>query len=260
MIQSFYTAANGLHSQQLNIDVISDNVANIYTTGYKQSRMDFKEALYTRMRNPVENGDNMNLKLGTGVIPMQANRIFHQGVAQTTDRALDFMVEGRGFFTVQGYDDEGNEIPLYTRDGAFYLTSESMLVDSAGRFILSADGETITVEGEPSKMEVTPEGFLSFTDENGNMIDTEIQLGIVDFINPNGLIVTGDNLFAQSDNSGEPEQMETPNIVSGALEGSNVDYAQETTRLIRAQRAYQFASRALSTADQMAGLANSIRQ
>lgn len=260
MIQSFYSAANGLHSQQLNIDVISDNVANVNTTGYKQSRLDFKDALYTRMRNPVDNADYMNLKLGTGVIPMQANRIFQQGVVQTTDRPLDFMLEGRGFFTVQDYDDEGNEVPRYTRDGAFYLTSESMLVDSAGRYILNADGETITVEGDPSKMEVSPEGFLSFTDENGDIIDTEIQLGIVDFINPNGLVVTGDNLFAQSDNSGEPEQMETLKVVSGALEGSNVDLALETTRLIRAQRAYQFAARALSVADQMAGLANTIRQ
>lgn len=260
MIQSFYTAANGLHSQQLSIDVISDNVANVNSTGYKQSRLDFKDALYTRMRNPVDNGDYMNLKLGTGVVPLQSNRNYQQGAALTTDRALDFMIEGRGFFTVQGYDDVGDETPLYTRDGTFYLDSEFQLVDSEGRYVLSSDGEAITIEGEASKLEVSPEGFLLFTDEYGETTASDIQLGIVDFINPNGLSAVGDNLYAQTENSGEPEAMESPIVVTGALESSNVDLAEQMTKLIRAQRAYQLASRALTTADQMAGLANSIRR
>jgi len=259
MIQSFYSAASGLNAQQKNIDVMANNVANINTTGYKQQRLDFKDALNVRMRNPVENGDHMNLQLGTGAIPLQVNRIFHQGVALDTGRALDFMIEGRGFFTIRGYDAEGDEIELYTRDGTFYVDAEGQLTDSAGRFVLDTNGDIIVIE-DPARTQVTQEGMFLFPDEEGNLVESDIRLRIVDFMNPVGLIVTGDNLFMESENSGDVEEMEIPNVVSGYLEGSNVDYALETTRLIRAQRAYQFASRALSVADQMAGLANSIRQ
>jgi flagellar basal-body rod protein FlgG len=260
MIQSFYTASNGLHSQQINIDTIAFNVANVGTTGYKYQRVDFKEALYTRMRNPVDNGDHMNLQLGTGALPLQINRIFMQGVVIETDRPLDFMIQGRGFFTVRDFDEEGYEIPIYTRDGAFYLTPDAELVDSAGRFVLDSNGDIITIQGAPSQMTVDPEGRLRFMDEFGELIDSDIRFGIVDFINPNGLLAVGDNLFVPTENSGEAEEMESPHIVSRALEGSNVDLGLETTRLIRAQRAYQLASRALNVADQMAGLANTIRQ
>jgi len=260
MIQSFYTASSGLHSQQINIDVIGANVANVGTTGYKYQRLDFKEALYTRMRNPVDNGDHMNLQLGTGALPLQINRIFMQGAAVTTDRPLDFMIQGRGFFTIQGFDEEGYEMPLYTRDGTFYLTPDAQLVDSAGRYVLDENGGIITIEGDPSRMRVDTDGRLYFEDIYGDVIESEIRLGIADFINPNGLLAVGENAYMQTENSGEAEAMEEPHVISGALEGSNVDLALETTRLIRAQRAYQFASRALGVADQMAGLANSIRQ
>jgi len=183
-----------------------------------------------------------------------------QGAALTTDRPLDFLLEGRGFFTVLGFDEEGNEMPLYTRDGAFYLTPDAELVDSAGRYILDSDGEIIVIEGNPSLMRVDSEGRFHFANEEGELTESDISLGIFDFINPSGLLAVGNNLFMESENSGEAELMDTPHVMSGALEGSNVDLALETTKLIRAQRAYQFASRALGVADQMAGLANSIRQ
>jgi flagellar basal-body rod protein FlgG len=265
MIQSFYTASNGLHSQQINIDTIAANVSNVGTTGYKYQRLDFKDALYTRMRNPVDNGEHMNLQLGTGALPLQVNRIFMQGAAISTDRPLDFMIQGRGFFTVRGFDEEGYEIPLYTRDGAFYLTPDpdrvdgaGWLVDGAGRFVLDDNGDIILIHGNPSEMTVGTDGRLYFEDEYGEPM--EVRLGIVDFINPGGLLTMGENVYMETENSGEAEEMEDPHIINGALEASNVDLALETTRLIRAQRAYQFASRALNVADQMAGLANSIRQ
>jgi flagellar basal-body rod protein FlgG len=260
MIQSFYTAASGLHSQQLNIDTIANNVANVATTGYKYQRLDFKDALYTRMRNPVDNGEHMNLQLGTGALPLQINRIFMQGIALDTGRPLDFMIQGRGFFTVQGFDEEGDVFPLYTRDGKFFLTPEAELVDAAGRFVLDSNGEMIIIEGNPARMTVSEDGFFAFEDEYGDIIPTDIRLGIFDFINPNGLLAVGDNLFMETENSGEAEEMEIPHVRNSTLEGSNVDLGHETTRLIRAQRAYQFASRALSVADQMAGIANTIRQ
>lgn len=244
-----------MRSQQYNIDVIADNVANVSTTGYKRARADFKDALYNRMRNPVDNGLEMNLQHGTGSIPLQTNRIFFQGITQETGRALDFMIEGRGFFTIQG--DDGT--PLYSRDGTFYLDAEGSLVDAQGRFVLDGDGNQITFTTSPETMTVSPEGYLMFTGENGENIDSGIRLGIVDFLNPAGLLSMGSNYFTETDNSGAAEPMDTPNVINGALEGSNVDYALEATRLMRAQRAYQLASRAITTADQMAGLANSIR-
>lgn len=256
MIQSFYSGANALSSQRLNIDVIADNVANIGTMGYKRARADFKDALYNRMKNPVENGPHMNLQHGAGSIPLQINRAFLQGATLTTERALDFVIEGRGFFTARGIDGE----TLYTRDGAFYIDNEMALVDAAGRYILDIYGDEITVLGNPEGMDIYSDGRIVFYDEDGD-VSGEYYLGIVDFINPAGLLSMGDNYFTESENSGFAETVENPSgIRNYALESSNVDLAMEVTRMIRAQRAYQFASRAISVADQMAGIANSIRQ
>ncbi len=268
MIQSFYTGANGLRSQQLNIDVISNNVANIGTTGFKHVRADFKEALYNRMRNPVDNTPKMNLQHGTGVVPMQTNRIFQQGIAMPSDNPLDMMIEGDGFFTIEGVENtEGERVNTYTREGAFFVSvpeegeeGGGYLVNSEGRFVLDSEGERIQILGDASNLKVDPDGSLIYTSASGEDLDSGIKLGIATFVNPTGLRMTGSNLFMETENSGTAEAMENPKVTNYALEGSNVNYSLEATRLIRAQRAYQFASRVITTADQMAGLANSIRQ
>ncbi|MCL2083865.1 MAG: flagellar hook-basal body protein [Oscillospiraceae bacterium] len=259
MVQSFFTGANGLRSQQLSIDVIANNVANIDTFGFKQSRADFKDALYGRMVNPVDNGRHMNLQHGAGVVPMQSNRIFHQGAVIATDRSLDFMIEGDGFFWAEDLDGE----PLYTRSGAFGLSEEddlAFLVTSDGHYVLDENGDRITIAGDLDLLSTAPDGSLFTLGDDGEYEWTGVRLGVFTFINPAGLEAAGGNFFRESENSGPAEPALAPRVVNRALEGSNVDYAQEISRLIRAQRAFQLASRCVNTADQMAGLANSIRQ
>ncbi|GHV35533.1 flagellar basal body rod protein FlgG [Clostridia bacterium] len=266
MIQAFHTAASGLSGQQKNIDIIANNVANINTFGFKQSRLDFQDMMYNRMVNQVDNGEHMNLQHGTGVRPLQMNTLFLQGNAVTTERALDFMLQGNGFFNIEGDDGE----TLYTRDGTFKISVETdanYLVTSDGKYVLDADGERIQLTGDYTRMNLSPDGYIRFEDEEGNLSEANtLRLGISDFINPAGLSDAGNNRFRATENSGDPEQMDAdgtfgaPNVKNFALEGSNVDYGREATRLIRAQRAYQLASRAVTTADQMMGLANSIRQ
>ncbi|GHV09217.1 flagellar basal body rod protein FlgG [Clostridia bacterium] len=258
MIQSFFTGASGLRSHQRNIDVIANNVANVNTHGYKQSRLDFQDNLYNHMVNQVDNKEHMNLQHGTGVRPLQNNTLFYQGATVTSDRALDFLIQGNGFFCVEAPDGETQ----YTRDGEFKISVETdanYLVTADGKYILDEDGNRIEITGQVARLSLSPDGYLTFEDEDGNNLEP-IRLGIVDFINPTGLQDAGNNRFIATENSGDPEQMERPDVRNYALEGSNVDLARETTRLIRAQRAFQFASRAVNTADQMAGLANTIRQ
>ena len=263
MVQAFFTGANGLRAQQYNIDVIANNVANIDTFGYKQSRLDFKDALYNRMINPVDNGAHQNLQHGTGVLALQNNRIFHQGAAITTGRTLDFMLEGDGFFVVEDYDGD----LLFTRGGSFDLSVEpdgAYLVTPDGRYVLDqnyerivftdANGGPLMITDNPGLLDVAPDGSI-YVDG----ADTGVKMGVAAFINPVGLEVAGDNFFRVSENSGEPEELFGANVVHRTLEASNVDYANEMTRLIRAQRAYQMASRCINTADQMAGLANTVR-
>ena len=267
MIQALYTAASGMVGQQKNIDVIANNVSNINTDGFKMSRLDFQDCLYRRMLSPVDNSPQKNLQHGTGAIEYQVAKLFLQGPIRDTDRPLDFSLEGNGFFMVENpnplEENEGLDEILYTRSGNFYISPETegaeggYLVDSSGRFVLSSDGERIFIS-DPSTLAVDTQGYLSQTDYHGTV--TEIAwLGLADFTNRSGLASVGDNLYMATLNSGdETEAMAT--VRSNSLESSNVDYGEEVTRLIRAQRAYQIASRCITTADQMMQQVNNIRQ
>ncbi len=264
MIQTLYTGATGLTSQQKNIDVIAHNVSNLQTEGFKRSRFDFRDCLYMRMQSPVDNSPGKNLQRGAGAIEYQIARMFAQGATLTTERTLDFMLDGRGFFAVENpnqlEDNEGRDAILYTRKGNFYVTPEEeggFLVDADGRYLLEEGGERISLR-YPSTLSISAEGVISETDNDGNSFEVAT-LALKDFSNRDGLQSVGDNYFMESANSGELIAA-GGTVRQGALEGSNVDYGNEVTRLIRAQRAYQLASRVISTADQMMQTANNIRQ
>lgn len=267
MIQALYTGATGLSGQQKNIDVISSNVANINTDGFKATRFDFQDCLYRRMLSPTDNSPEKNLQRGAGAIEYQTARMFMQGPLRDTGRTLDFSIEGNGFFMVENpnplEDLEGADEILYTRAGNFYISPETeddtggYLVDASGRFVLDAGGERIYIT-DPASLSVTQDGMLSEAGEGG--LPEEIaQLGITDFSNRMGLAAFGDNLYMVTENSGQ-ELAVTATIRSGSLESSNVNYTEEVTRLIRAQRAYQLATRCISVADQMMQQVNNIRQ
>ncbi len=267
MIQSLYTGASGLTGQQKNIDVISNNVANVNTDGFKASRFDFQDCLYLRMQSPTDNSPQKNLQRGAGAIEYQVAKLFLQGAVRETGRTLDFALEGNGFFMVENpnplEENEGMDEMLYTRSGNFYISPEEgsgeggYLVDASGRYILSADGDRIFINN-PEALSVSQEGFLTETSSQGEV--TEIaRLGLMDFTNRQGLAAVGDNLYMTTANSGE-EAEAAATVRGSGLESSNVDYAEEVTRLIRAQRAYQLAARCVTTADQMMQQVNNIRQ
>lgn len=245
-------------SQQRCIDVIGNNVANVNTTGYKKSRMDFREALYQKMLSPTENGPEVNLQRGAGVLPYQTIRDFSQGARLETGRNLDFSLETQGFLSVEMPDGAVQ----YTRNGALYLSVEEggeFLVDVKGRHVLDSAGRRIAIQGLAADMTVAQDGTLTFQTPGGELVTPGTKLGLFDFDNRAGLNDMGDGYFAVSANSGPARASAEAIVKQGGLEGSNVDYAQETVRLIRSQRAYQLASRCVSTADQMAQICNTIR-
>ncbi len=255
MIQAFNSGASGLRAQQMRMDVIANNVANVDTTAYKAVRMDFQDALYQAMLRPVQPQDQLNLQLGHGVSVGATTRMPVKGVMQVTGRALDFYLDdGGAFFAVQ--DSAGNT--FYTRDGSFQFSSEpddNYLVTGDGNYVLNPNGERIFISEKDAEVVVNPDGVILMRD--GAEYGT---IGTHTFANPEGLTAVGRNLFAVSDNSGPAVAAQAPSVKQGVLEASNVDMGEEMTRLIRAQRAYQFSARVVSTADEMEGLANNMRR
>jgi len=250
-MQAIYTAATGLRAQQTRLDTIASNVSNVNTAGYKSTRVDFKDALYTLMENPA--GDSMasNLLTGSGVLLNAATTDFSEGRLEVTNSVLDFAIIGEGFFTLENPQGE----ILYTRNGSFSLSAEgdvNYLVSSQGCYVLDRDGNRITL---PKDLDGLSINGATLRSADGDLAT----LGIVTFPNNDGLLAAGQSCYQPSEASGEPVLMEDAHIEQGKIESSNVDLAQELTLLIRSQRAYSLASRALQTADSMDGLANNIR-
>jgi flagellar basal-body rod protein FlgG len=252
-MQSLYAAASGLSSQQKRLETLSANVANASTVGYKATRTDFKDALYSAMDNPVlADSTENNLLTGSGVLLGSTSMDFTAGTITQTGNLLDFAIEGDGFFGVQNQAGE----TLYTRDGAFSaaeMDGKTYLVTAQGQFVLDNGGNRIEIAGADTVLRVAENGQLQAAD------GTTVTIGLYRFTNPEGLAPTGGNSFQATEVSGQPETAEDIHIVQGSLENSNVNLAQELTLLIRAQRAYSMASRALTTSDQMLGLANNVR-
>ena len=247
MMQGLYTAATGLSNQQKRVDTIANNIANINTTGFKKTRVDFKDALYTTMQNPT--GEQTNLQKGSGVMIGATTIDYSGGNIVTTENNLDFALQGEGFFALRNA--QGEEV--YTRNGSFNQSADGYLVSANGDYVLDQKNNRIRFTGE-GEITVSSNGIVS-------QGDTAIgAIKVVDFENKNGLLPVGDSCFAVSVASGQPENVTDYTVRQGAVEGSNVNLAQELTLLIRTQRAYTMASKALQTADDMDGLANSIRK
>lgn len=252
-MQSLYSAASGLSGQQKRLEILSANIANAGTIGYKSARVEFKDALYTTMDNPIsQDSYQNNLLSGSGVLLNATTLDLKQGVTIQTGFLLDFAIEGDGFFAVQNQEGE----TLYTRNGAFSaadIDGTAYLVTAQGHFVLDADGNRITLPNDGSALSVAENGELQTAE------GATVTIGLFKFPNSEGLSPQGETLFGTTAASGQPELDADAKIVQGGLENSNVDLAQELTMLIRAQRAYSLASRALTTSDDMLGLANNMR-
>jgi len=251
-------AASGLRGQQLRIDTIASNVANVNTAGYKNARLDFKDALYFAGIVPgPARSMNENVQKGHGVLPGAITRDFKPGIIQSTGRELDFGIEGEGFFSLSRPDGS----TVYTRSGNFNLSAEvdgTYLVNSEGYYVLNEAGGRIMVPFDADSIQVDSSGLVQFM-SNNNIVG-QASLGVFTFRNIKGLEALGDGNYSPTDVAGERMVADRAIVRQGTLEGSNVNLAEEMTRLIRAQRAFQLSSRALTTADEMQGIANNMRR
>ncbi|MCG0275434.1 MAG: flagellar basal-body rod protein FlgG [Thermosediminibacteraceae bacterium] len=268
MMRALWSAASGMLAQQLNVDVIANNLANVNTTGYKKSRVEFKDLLYeTLMRPDVHQpgqGNPVGLQVGHGVRPSSTTRVFTTGNLQQTGNTFDLAIDGEGFFVVERPD--GSR--AFTRDGSFKLSmegNERYLVTSEGYYVLDEDEDYISIPVDLTDISISADGTITGKDESGNIVEIAT-IAIAKFLNPEGLLAVGNNLFEQTEASGEyhlKQDRDEPgfgNILQGFLEMSNVQVVEEMVNLIVAQRAYEINTKAIQVADEMLGEANNIRR
>jgi len=250
-------AATGLRNQQTRIDNIANNVANVNTVGYKTARLCFRDAMYTTGLIPASprSGDESQQK-GHGVTLAGVTRCFRPGALTRTERDLDLAIEGEGFFTLQNPTGE----LVYSRSGNFHISAEAdgaYIVNADGMYLLDVNGDRIRAPLGATTIVADPDNTIRFLEGDQEM--GRATLGIYTFRNLMGLTSVGSGNFVQTPTAGERLQAEVV-IRQGMLEGSNVDLGEEMTRLIRTQRAFQLASRALTTADDMEGIANNMKR
>ena len=246
-------AKTGLEAQQTKMSVVSNNLANVSTTGFKRVRAIFEDLLYQNVRQPGAQSSQdttlpSGLMRGSGVRTVATEKIHSQGDFAQTDNALDMAIEGRGYFEILRPDGSLG----YTRDGSFQLDAQGQLVTSNGYLLQPA----ITIPNNSQSVTIGSDGVVSVL-EPGNTAPTQIgSIQLSDFINPAGLQPVGQNLYLETTASGSVQQG-TPgleglgSIYQGALETSNVNVVEEMVNMIETQRAYEINSKAISTADQM---------
>ena len=253
MLPALWVAKTGLAAQDTNLTTISNNLANVSTTGFKRDRAEFQDLLYQIKRQPGAQSTQdselpSGLQLGTGVRIVGTQKNFTAGSLQTTEQPLDMAINGRGFFQIMQPDGT----TAYTRDGTFHLDSNGQIVTASGftlepAIVVPADAETFTV-GQDGTVSVTVPGNAA-AQIIGN-------LQTADFINPAGLQAQGGNLVLETASSGAP-QIGTPGLngfgttMQNTLETSNVSTVEEMVNMITTQRAYEMNSKVISTADQM---------
>ena len=253
MNQALWIAKTGLDAQQTRMAVVSNNLANVNTTGFKQGRAVFEDLLYQNVRQSggQSSQDTMlpsGMSLGTGVRVVATEKLFTQGSVLQTGNALDVAISGRGFFQILKPDGD----LAYTRDGTFQINDQGELVTSSGYVVQPG----ITIPDSAQSITIGSDGTVSVK-LPGQTAPTQVgTLETVDFINPVGLQPVGENLFIETASSGT-SQGGTPglnglgSLIQGSLEGSNVNVVSELVNMIETQRAYEMNSKAISTADQM---------
>jgi flagellar basal-body rod protein FlgG len=253
MIRSLWISKTGLEAQQTQMDTISNNLANVNTTGFKRSRTQFEDMLYQNLRQPQGNaaaqeGVGNGLQVGTGSRPVATERIHTQGSMQQTGNTYDLAIQGDGFFTML----LPNGTIAYTRDGAFHVNSQGQLVNANGYAVQPPINIPNNVEG----VEVASDGTVSVKQPGS---DTPVQIGalqLASFLNPSALESKGSNLYGETLASGAPRfnvpgSNGTGELMQGTLEGSNVNVVEELVNMIQTQRAFEINSKAVTASDQM---------
>jgi flagellar basal-body rod protein FlgG len=253
MIRSLWIAKTGMDAQQTQLDVISNNLANVGTNGYKRQTAQFEDLLYQNMRQAGANSSQQTqlptgLQLGTGVQLVATPRVFTQGNLQQTGTQLDMAINGNGFFQIQMPDGT----TAYTRDGTFHIDAAGQMVNNSG-FPLSP---AVTIPAAAQSVTIGADGTVSVTLQGQATPQNVGAVQMASFINPAGLESKGQNLFAETAASGTPSANAPGTnglgtLQQGYVETSNVNVVQELVSMIQAQRAYELNSKAISTSDQM---------
>ncbi|MEG1610924.1 MAG: flagellar basal-body rod protein FlgG [Bilophila sp.] len=251
MMRSLWTSATGMVAQQLNIDVISNNLANVNTAGFKKSRAEFEDLMYQTMKiaGSATEGDNtipVGIQVGMGARPTAVHKFFSQGDFQNTSNPLDIAIEGEGFFQVL----VGDQL-MYTRAGAFKLNQDGTVVTANG-YVLQPE---FAVPADTKSLSVSETGRISALDTNGQEI-AGADLTVHTFVNPAGLDARGRNLYTPTEASGEavegvPGTDNVGTLAQGFLEMSNVEIVDEMVAMIVGQRAYEMNSKSIQTSDSM---------
>ena len=253
MNQALWISKTGLDAQQTKMAVISNNLANASTVGFKRGRAVFEDLLYQNFRQAGAQSSQDTLipsgmMIGTGVRTVATEKVFNQGNVTQTDNQLDLAIEGQGFLQVLLPD--GNL--AYTRDGSLQVNDQGQLVTASGFTVQPA----ITIPQDALSVTIAKDGTVSATIPGGGGATTLGTIQLADFVNPAGLQPMGQNMFLESNASGAP-QVSNPGlnglgtILQGFVESSNVNVVEELVNMIETQRAYEMNSRAISTSDQM---------
>ncbi len=261
-MRSLNIGATGMLAQQMNVDTISNNIANMSTVGYKKQRANFQDLMYQNIDRPGATSSDIGtllpsgLQLGSGVKLSSVSRIHTQGIMDITDNELDIAINGEGFFEIE----MPNGDSAYTRAGNFERSDEGTLVTPDG-YTLTPE---ITIPIDATNVEINQNGEV-WVKIDGQIEMTNVgQIDLVRFANPSGLEAIGSNLYLETESSGTPTTG-TPGdqgfgfVRQGVLETSNVDIVSEITRMITAQRAYEMNSKIISTSDDMLNTINSLR-
>lgn len=253
MLRSLYIAKTGLDSQQTQVDVISNNLSNVSTNGFKKQRAVFEDLIYQTLRQPGASSSQQSLvpsglQLGTGSKTVATVRNFSQGNLTQTGNSLDVAINGGGFFQIAMPDGTTS----YTRDGSFQQDAQGQLVNSNGLILQPP----ITIPQNADSITIGSDGTITVQIRGQAAAQQLGQLQLATFVNAGGLQSLGGNLFAETAASGAPTQA-TPGqngaglVTQGMVETSNVNVVEELVNLIAAQRAYEINSKAVTTSDQM---------
>ncbi|KGA98245.1 flagellar basal body rod protein FlgG [Alkalihalobacillus alcalophilus ATCC 27647 = CGMCC 1.3604] len=261
MLRSMYSGISGMKNSQIKLDTIGNNIANVNTFGFKKGRTTFSDMVSQELSGataPVAGGrGGVNAtQVGLGMQLASIDTIHTQGSLQNTSRALDLGISGDGYFVVTDGDAE-----YYTRAGNFYLDAAGNLVNSSGLQVLGEDRAPINfidIAGDLDNIKsfsIGADGSINIINAEGELIETDVQIGLAKFPNAEGLAKAGENLFVTTPNSGVAAELTTPGangtgtLVAGTLEMSNVDLSEEFTEMIVAQRGFQANTRIITTSD-----------
>jgi len=262
MLKALRTAATGMIAQQMNVDTIANNLANVNTTGFKKTKLQFQDILYQNIRqagtaSSVGTQVPTDLSVGYGTRAVASHRQFTEGNLTSTGNPLDMAISGDGFFQLQHPDGS----TVYSRDGAFKINADGQVVNSDGYRMLPE----LTIPEDATAISIGTDGIVEVLLVGEDTPSQVGQLELARFINPSGLSAIGRNLLVRTGASGDPvtdipTQSGLGQIDQGYLEMSNVDVVDEMVDMIVAQRAYEMNSKAIQTADDMASIANQLKR